>query len=441
MNTPSPSPLSRRRFLAATGGALAFPLIFPGCATAPRRRVRPSNRIHLGIVGWGLQGPANIRTFLHEEDCRVVAACDIDRTHLQAALDTINGHYESKDCKGYHDYREMLASDDLDAVVLAVPDHWHELVATEAARRGLDIYGEKPLAQTIAEQQSIVRAVQKNKVIWQTGSWQRSLPSFRRAAEIVRSGLLGEITRVEVGLPAGHNDLAKTKEFMTPSAPPAELDYERWIGPSQMEPYIKARGHMNWRWNYNTGGGQLMDWIGHHCDIAHWGLDFDRSGPSEIEAQAEFPAAGAIWNTATKYRIELKYPRSITMTIAGGHSDIKNGTRWIGKDGWVYVTRGGFDASNPEWKKSPALANALVKGRLQVTSTHHRNFLDCIKSRRPTITPVETAHHSAIPGHLGAIAMKTGRKIRWDVASETIIGDPAASKLLSRDYRGPWKLS
>ncbi len=438
-NHSSPS-ISRRRFLATTGAAMALPLILPGCVSGPRRRARPSNRIHLGVVGWGMQGPNNTQAFLAEDDCRVVAACDIDRTHLQSAVDTINGHYESKDCKAYHDYREMMASDDIDAVMLAVPDHWHQLVSTEAARRRLDIYGEKPLAHTIAEQQAIVRAVQKNKIIWQTGSWQRSLPSFARAAEIVRSGLLGDVTRVEVGLPSGHNDFAKTKEFMTPTAPPPELDYERWIGPSRMEPYIKARVHMNWRWNYNTGGGQLMDWIGHHCDIAHWGLDFDRSGPSEIEAQGEVPDAAAVWNTATKYRIELKYPRNITMIIAGGHSDIKGGTKWIGKDGWVWVTRGGFDASNPEWKKGKALADAFRKVKLQESSGHHRDFLDCIKSRKPTIAPVETAHHSAIPGHLGAIALKTGRKIRWDVATETIVGDAQASALLTRPYRSPWKL-
>lgn len=440
MTNPSRSAFTRRQFLATTGAALALPLVLPGCATAPRRRARPSNRIHLGVVGWGMQGPANTQAFLHEEDCRVVAVCDLDKTHLQKAVDTVNGHYETKDCKAYHDYREMMASDDIDAVMLAVPDHWHALVSIEAARRGLDIYGEKPLARTIAEQQAIVRAVQKHKVIWQTGSWQRSLPSFARAAEIVRSGLIGEVTRVEVGLPGGHNDFAKTKEFMTPTAPPPELDYERWIGPSRMEPYIKARVHMNWRWNYNIGGGQLLDWIGHHCDIAHWGLGFDRSGPSEVEGEGEFPAPDAVWNTATKYRLELKYPRNITMVIAGGHNDIKGGTKWIGTEGWVFVTRGGFDASNPEWKKGKELADAFRKVKLYESSNHHRNFLDSIKSRKPTIAPVETAHHSAIPGHLGLIAMMTRKKIRWDVAAEKILGDPAASRLLTREYRAPWKL-
>jgi predicted dehydrogenase len=204
-----------------------------------------------------------------------------------------------------------------------------------------------------------------------------------------------------------------------------------------MEPYIHARVHMNWRWNYNTGGGQLLDWIGHHCDIAHWGLDFDRTGPSEIEGQGEFPPRNAIWNTCTKYRIELKYPGDVTMIIAGGHSDIKGGTKWIGTDGWVWVDRGGYKASNDDWF---AMKDEDFKVQLYKTSEHRRNFLDCVKSRKPTITPIETAHNSAIPGHLSLISMMVGRKIKWDAKHEKIIGDAEASKLLTREYRKPWKL-
>ena len=162
-----------------------------------------------------------------------------------------------------------------------------------------DVYGEKPLAKTIAEQQRIVAAVEKNNRIWQMGSWQRSVRNFRKAAEIVRNGLIGKVTEVHVGLPSGHHDFAGTAQFMTPTPPPPELDYETWIGPSKMMPYIKGRVHMNWRWNYNTGGGQLMDWIGHHMDIAHWGLDFDREGPSEVEGHGDFPASDAVWNCCT----------------------------------------------------------------------------------------------------------------------------------------------
>jgi predicted dehydrogenase len=273
---------------------------------------------------------------------------------------------------------------------------------------------------------------------------------------------------VEVGLPSGYSDFGHSQEELqtklaalpgrptnfsrlTPanteawklavSDPPPELDYEMWIGPSKMEPYIKQRVHANWRWNYNTGGGQLLDWIGHHCDIAHWGMDWDNNGPSEIEGKADFPPKDALWNTAGTYRIELKYPGNVAMTIAGGHRDIRSGAKWIGKDGWVWVDRGGFDASNTAWKTGKNLPEELRKVKLYESSNHYRNFLDCVKSRKPTIAPVETAHHSAIPGHLGLISMLTGKKIRWDVKTETIIDDPEASKLLTREYRGPWKLA
>jgi predicted dehydrogenase len=461
------TPINRRHFLKAAGAAIVLPTLLPSSVLGRSGKVAPSNKINMGVVGWGMQGPGNTNSFLVEADCQVVAACDLDKNHLQQAVDTVNEHYGNKACAAYHDYREMMARPDLDAVMIAIPDHWHALAATEAARRKLDIYGEKPLAKTIAEQQAIVKAVEKNKVIWQTGSWQRSQPPFHKAAEIVRNGLIGEVTRVEVGLPSGHYDFAGTAPELlqklatlpekitdlskvTPgtaawnlavSEPPADFDFETWIGPSKMEPYIKQRVHMDWRWNYNTGGGQLLDWIGHHCDIAHWGLGFDNDGPSEIEGHGEFPAPDAIWNTCTKYSIELKYPRNITMIIAGGHDDIRSGTKWIGTEGWVWVDRGGFEASNPEWKKGKNLPEELRKVKLYESPGHWRNFLDCVKSRQPTIAPVETAHHSAVPGHLGLISMLTGRKLNWDVKSEKILGDHAASELLTRPYRAPWHLA
>ena len=469
--------LNRRHFLKSAGAALVLPAIVPSSVLFGQNT--PSKRITLGAIGWGMQGPGNTKNFLAQNDCQVVAVCDLDKNRLQSGVKTVNDFYNNNDCKAYHDYRELLARPDIDAVMIAVPDHWHELVATEAARNKKDIYGEKPLAKTIAEQQAIVRAVQQNKIIWQTGSWQRSRANFHKAAEIVRSGLIGKVTHVEVGLPSGFADFSfskavsgllqklgqpeKNKEFLATvipgspewekavSEPPPELDYETWIGPSRMEPYIQARIHGNWRWNYNTGGGQLLDWVGHHVDIAHWGLGFDNAGPLEIEGHGEFPAANALWNTCTKYRIELKYPGDITMVIAGGYDDIKLGTQWIGTDGWVKVSRsegeeaefnpGGFSSSNPDWKKGKNLAEDLRKVKLYESKNHWQNFLDCVKSRQPAIAPVETAHHSAIPGHLGLIALRTGRKIRWDNATETIIGDPEASRLLSREYRAPWKPS
>jgi predicted dehydrogenase len=464
--------MNRRRFLAATGLALAAPTIIPASALGGEGKAAPSERVTMGVVGWGMQGPGNTGVFLRLNDCQVVAACDLDKNHLQTAVNTINKRYENQDCKAYHDFREMMARKDIDAVMLAVPDTWHALIAVEAANNKKDIYGEKPLARTIAEQQAIVRAVQQNGCIWQTGSWQRSQGTFRRAAEIVRNNLIGKVTRVEVGLPAGHTDFAGTGKPLAaklkPDArpdflakvvpgmpewdaavtqPPAELDYETWLGPSRQEPYIGARVHMNWRWNYNVGGGQLLDWIGHHCDIAHWGLDMDQTGgPLGIESSVgEFPPANAIWNTCTKYRITLKYPKDITMIIAGGHSDIRGGTKWIGTEGFVWVDRGRFDATNLDWRaKLPDDCNV----RLYASDNHQANFITCVKSRKPTVTPAETGHHSAIPGHLSLISLLTGhdengqrigRKLRWDAENEVILDDPEASKLLARPFRGPWK--
>src|SRR6266699_1266180 len=457
--------ISRRRFIATAAAAVAAPTIIPASALGADGRPAPSERITMGVVGWGMQGPGTTGHFMRESDCQVVATCNIDKNHLEASVKAINGHYKNQDCKAYHDYREMMARTDIDTVMIAVPDHWHELIATEAARNKKDIYGEKPLARTVAEQQAIVKAVQENQRIWQTGSWQRSERNFHYGAEIVRNGLIGKVTRVEVGLPSGHYDFAGTSKALLDklatvsgaprelskvvpgepgwdvavTEPPAELDYATWIGPSKMEPYIQARVHMNWRWNYNTGGGQLLDWIGHHCDIAHWGMDCDQmGGPSEIEGEGEFPPKDAVWNTATKYRITCQYPNDITMVIAGGHSDIRSGAKWIGTDGWVWVDRGGFDASNVDWFRE--LPQDKRKISLYKSDNHQRNFIDCVKSRQPTITPVETAHHSAIPGHLGLISMVLGRKLKWSAAKEQIEDDVEASKLLTRPYRPPWKL-
>jgi predicted dehydrogenase len=470
MSKKSVSPfsnVSRRQFLISTGAVLAFPTIIPASALGRQDKPAASNRITLGIVGCGGQGLSNMESFLTQKDCQVVAACDVDKKRVQGAVNKVNKHYENENCKGYHDYRELMARSDIDAVMIALPDHWHALAAVEAAQKKKDIYGEKPLARTLGEQQAIVKAVHANGRIWQTGSWQRSLSNFRKAAEIVRNGLIGKVTQVEVGLPHGHHDSGKTapallkkmgkntegeeylatvvpgtKEWdLAVTEPPPELDFDMWLGPARKEPYIQARIHKNWRWNYNTGGGQLMDWIGHHCDIAHWGCDFDNSGPIEVEGHGEFPPKDALWNTCTKYRIELKYPRDIHMTIAGGHPNIRPGTKWTGTDGWVYVNRGAFEGSNEDWRDYRDLPDEMRKVKLYESHDHYRNFLDCVKSRKPTITPVATAHHSAIPGHLGLISMLVGRKIKWNARSERILHDAEASKLIMRDYRAPWKLA
>ena len=448
---------TRRSFLKQTSAAAAafgFPTIIPAKVLGADA---PSNKITMASFGWGMQGPSNTAKFANEPDCKVLAVCDIDKKHLEAGVNVVNKHYKNTDCKGYHDYQEVLARKDIDAVMLALPDNWHALVATEAARQGKDIWGEKPLARTNAEQQAIVRAVQKHGRIWQTGSWQRSEKNFRIGAEVVANGLIGKLQRVEVGLPSGHADFAGTKDKTQITPPPPELDYQRWIGPAAMEDYIEARIHKNWRWNYNIGGGQLLDWIGHHCDIAHWGMNADRSGPVEVKPiQVDLPPRTDVWNTATKYRAEATYADGVVMTIAGGHAEIKMGTKWIGSKGYVWVNRGGAYETDIEGlgeiitkregdkvvqgRKLPELGDDVIKTRLYDSGGHWRNFLDCIKSRKPTVTPVETAHCSAIPGHLALIAFMTNSTIKWDPVKEVIVGNDAASKLLSRDYLNGWKL-
>ena len=449
---------TRRSFLKQSTGAAAafgFPTIIPASVLG---QDAPSKKITMASFGWGMQGPSNTMKFIDQPDCKVLAVCDVDKKHLQTGVDAVNKRYGNTDCQGYHDYRELMARKDIDAVMLALPDTWHALVATEAAKQGKDIWGEKPLARTIHEQQAIVKAVQKYGRIWQTGSWQRSETNFRVGAELVANGLVGKLQRVEVGLPAGHNDFAKTKDKNQVTPPPAELDYEMWIGPSQMEDYIEARIHKNWRWNYNIGGGQLLDWIGHHCDIAHWGMGMDRGGPVAVKPiQADFPPRTDMWNTATKYRTECTYADGVVMTIAGGHEDIMSGTKWIGDKGFVWVNRNGAYETNidglgeiinkrdkdgkvTQGRKLPELGDDVIKNRLYNSPNHWRNFLDCIKSRQPTVAPVETAHHSAIPGHLSLIALMLNRPLKWDPNTETIADDAEASKLLGREYRAPWKL-
>ena len=440
---PKPeSQLSRRRFIGAAAATLAAPMFIPARALGLDGTTAPSNRIALGVIGCGGMGGSNTNSFLALPECHVVAACDVDKKHLNTLVQRVNKKYGDQGCKPYHDFRELLAREDIDSVMIAVPDHWHEVAAVEAARRKKDIYGEKPLARTIAEQQAIVKAVEENGRIWQTGSWQRSVANFHKAAEIVRNGLIGTVKRIEVGLPQGYNNAENTeRDHMTVIEPPPELDYDFWIGPSKMMPYIPARIHRHWRWNYNTGGGQLMDWVGHHCDIAHWGCDFDNSGPHEVTGHGVFPPKGGVYDAAKTYRIELEYPRGIHMTIAGGYDDIKSGTKWFGTGGWVHVDRGEFSASNAEWRDYKELPEELRKIKLCKSDNHHRNFLECVKSRQPTITPAKTAHHSAIPGHLGLISMLLdGRTLKWDVATERILNDDEAAKMQGRDFRPPWKL-
>jgi len=428
--------ICRRGFLKATAGIIGLPYIVRSTALGGQGNISASNRITMGCIGVGWQGTSNLESFLREKDCQIVAVSDVDKNHLQNAVNLVNKQYKNQDCAAYNDFHELLARNDIDAVSLGLPDHWHAIPAIEAAKSGKDIFGEKPLSHNLREGRAMCDAVSRYGRIWQTGSWQRSQANFRTACELVRNGRVGKIHTVEVGLPAGHTDFAGTKGQNSLGPPPAELDYEFWLGPAPYAPYCPARVHKNWRWHLDYGGGQLMDWVGHHVDIAHWGLGFDYTGLYEIEGSGEYPKDG-LWNSPTRYRLTAKYPNNVTMIIAGGHKDIRSGTKWIGENGWVWVDRGGINA-NPK----KALEEKIRPDEVHLFESpgHWRNFLDCIKSRQTTIAPCEVAHRSATPGHLGQIAMLLGRKIRFNPETEQILDDPAATQLLGSAMRSPWHL-
>ncbi len=429
--------ISRRSFLkktsALTAGAVAFPYIVPSSAMGNDGTIAPSNRIVMGAIGYGWQGGNNTKDLLRKKEVQYVAVCDVDKNHLEQAKTVVNKTYKNKDCATYSDFRELLARKDLDAVNIALPDHWHSIPAIMAAKAGLHIHGEKPLSHTLSEGRAICDAVKRYGVTWQTGSWQRSVGNFHRACELVRNGRIGKVAYVEVGLGSGHSDYEKTRDKQAPESPPAELDYDFWVGPAPWAPYCPARVHKNWRWVMDNGGGRLMDWIGHHVDIAHWGLGYDRTGPFEVDGWGKYPTEG-VWDSPTEYEFRCKYFTEVEIVVS---SSFEGGAKWFGPDGWIFVGRGQIDA------EPKSLLKEVIgprETRLYKSNDHMQNFLDCIKSQKQTITPCETAHRSASVGHLGVISMYLGRKLRFNPVTERIDGDETANSMLSKSFRSPWRL-
>ena len=429
---------SRRRFLKGTvaaGLAAAFPSIIPASALGRQGQVAPSDRIVMACIGVGSQGTGNMRGFLGRKEIQIVAVCDVDKNHRDRGKKIVDEKYATSDCASHLDFREVIGLRGLDAVSLALPDQWHAVPAIAAARAGLDIYGEKPLSRSIRESRAICDAVHRYGRVWQTGSWQRSQSHFRHACEVVRNGLIGKVHKVEVGLPTGSVTGNKPTK-----AVPEGLDWEFWLGPAPWREYCEFGGnrcHWDWRWIMDYSGGQLTDWAGHHIDIAHWGMGFDRTGPQEIEGKADYPAEG-LWDAPTDYTFTAKYAGGVTMTIGSTSKIGFMGTKWHGDNGWIHVNRGGCDASNKDLLRDDAIGPGQI--RLYRSTDHIQNFIDCVKTRKPTVTPVETACRSISVGHLGEIAMLTGRRIKWDPVKEIIIDDPGASALLGRPYRKPWIL-
>lgn len=432
--------LDRRGFLiragAAAAGAVAFPYIIPASALGADGHVAPSNRTVIGCIGVGGMGSGNMRSFLGFKEVQVVAVCDVDRSRRKGAAGTVNQRYGNSDCADYNDFRELLAHPGLDAVSIATPDHWHAIPAIAAAKAGLDIYAEKPLALTIPQGRAMCDAVHRYARVWQTGSWQRSQANFHQACELVRNGRIGDVHTVRVGLPTG-----PTCDPQPVMDVPEGFDYDFWLGPAPWAPYTKLRCHYQFRWILDYSGGQLTDWCAHHGDIANWGMGTEYTGPVEVEGSGEYPRDG-LYNAAVHYEFTCKYapgaspvaPKGFTMIVGDRQP---GGTRFEGSDGWVHVNRGFLDANPKSLLEEDSAAHDI---RLYKSRNHHGNFLECRRTRAKTITPIEVAHRAISIAHLGNIAMQLGRKVRWNPDKEAFVNDPEATRKLDRAMRGPWHL-
>ncbi|MCX6253185.1 MAG: Gfo/Idh/MocA family oxidoreductase [Bacteroidia bacterium] len=429
---------SRREFVkrstALVAGSIVFPQIIPSSAFGMGRRIAPSDRIVIGAIGTGSQGMSNMQDFLGLKNAvRFVAVCDVDARHMAKAKEIVDLANKNSDCRTYGDYREFLEKEKLDAVSIALPDHWHGIIYSAAADKKINVYGEKPICRTIKDGQTIVSAVKKNNIIWQTGSWQRSLPNFRRGAELAINGRVGKIKYIEVGLPDGNKGIGTPPVMQVP----AELNWEMWLGPALKVPY-RGVSHWDWRWILDYSGGQLTDWAGHHIDIANWGAGLEHTGPVEISGAGVYPVEG-IFNVPVEYDFLCKYANGIEMRVANASRlPLGMGTTWHGDLGWVHVDRGDIiSASDPKILNEVIGENEI---HLYKSENHWQNFIDCVHSGKPAIAPVEVAYRAISVALLGEIAMTTGQTIKWDPDKEEIIGNPRASRLLSRPYRQPWTL-
>jgi predicted dehydrogenase len=426
---------SRRRFLGTAAASAAAPWIIPSSAWGRGDTPPPSERITMGLIGSGDMGGANLHGFLRKPEVRVLAVCDPDRSRRTAMRNRVESFYAEgarsglyAGCDDYNDYRDLLARRDIDAVIIATPDHWHALHVVAAARAGKDLYGEKPLSLTVRQGRVMSDTVRRYGRIFQTGSQQRSDERFRLACELVRNGRIGRVRKVTCGLPAG----GTTGNH--PQIPvPEGFDYDLWLGPAPWAPYCEKRTHYVFRQIFDYSGGQLTDWGAHHIDIAQWALGRMESGPTLVEGEGEFPRDG-LWNTAIHYELNCSYDDGVRLVVTSRHD---NGVKFEGDEGWIFVNRGRIEAGPESVLESRIGPN---EDRLYRSTNHRQNFLDCVRSRRPPVAPIEHAHRTITVAHLGNIAMVCRRPVRWNPDTEQIVDDPAASRMLDRPMREPWRL-
>lgn len=448
--------MERRKFvkrsLLATGG-LVIPTIIPASVIGKNP---PSDKINIGWIGCGRQGRGDVMSAMQSDSAVFIAVADVDSKRARLGKTFIEGLYKRagregySDVRVYADYKELLLNRDVDAVMITTPDHWHALPAMEAALAGKDIYLEKPTSLTITEGRLLSDVVRKRKVILQVGTQQRSTAQFRVAAELVRNGRIGKLHTVKVGLPG---------DPPGPEAPempvPATLNYDMWLGSTPEVYYTEIRvhpqndfGRPGWLRCEQFGAGMITGWGQHHYDSAAWGMDTELTGPVSVEAVAEFPKSG-LWDVHGDFMSKAEYANGITMYTSGG---FPNGVRYEGTEGWIFVTRGDYRATDsdpipdgpgqkPLDASDPKILSSAIgpdETHLYVSESQTGNWLDCIKSRKEPVSPVETGHRACSVCLVTHIAMKLGRKLNWDPDKERFINDDEANKMLSRPQRSPY---
>jgi predicted dehydrogenase len=427
--------ISRRSFLAAA--ATGLPLWFLqrdlDAAKPAKKSLSPNDRPGIGLIGCGGMGQGDAQNASRFGD--VLAVCDVDQRHVEAAAQRFKG------AATYGDFRKLLERDDIHVVMQGTPDHWHTLINIGAARAKKDIYGEKPLTLTIDEGRHVIRAVRENKVVFQTGTQQRSGKRFRLVCELVRNKRIGTLKEVHVFVPAG----IRGGPFERVPVPEG-FDYDFWLGQAPKAEYYTERCHKTFRWWYDYAGGPVTDWGAHHNDIARWAIGQD--GPVGIEARVVTPPLPNGYTTPSEFEATLTWANGVKQIIKTTLDDSpfgakinkegqRNGIRFTGTDGWIWVNRDEITANDKQLLLDPLPENAV---RLAVSDDHMGNFFDCIRSRKDPVASVETGHRSACVGHLIIIALRTGLSLRWDPRRERFVGNDAAeaSKHISRKMRKPY---
>jgi predicted dehydrogenase len=387
----------------------------------------------MGAIGLGGQGMHNLKSFLTFPDVRVLAICDVDTNHRQAAKKLVDEAYRNKDCVTYNDFRDVLARRDIDTVLIATPDHWHAIIAIEAAKAGKDIYCEKPISLTVAEGRAVAETMKRLGTVYQSGTQRRSIASFRFGVDMARSGMLGKIHTLHC-----YYDIGPTCPPQPVEPVPTGFDYERWLGPAPFEPYTPRRCHGSFRWLYDYSGGQLTDLGAHFADLAQWAHGSDDTSPTHYEGWAEFPKDG-LFNTPVRFQVTATYPDGVKMIM---HDQTEpgrgpRGNKYVGTDGWVSV-----DDTGKVTASSDAILRQLTAAQhgYEYMEGHHRDFLNCVRTRARTIAAPEVAHRSTTTCHAANICLRLGRKLQWDPATEHFVNDPEADRFLARALRSPWRL-